>query len=196
MSGKVFLLGTLLGALALFAWETVSNAAIPWHMTTYRSFTDTTAVVQVIRANAPENGMYIDSRGVVAAVAFLPDLKDRTSLLGVMLARQFVLDIVVALVMLLALQRLPRATTSQYAVAGALVGLAVAAAVLVSDWNWYGFGASWALVNTIDRGIGFGILALVLGAVMNKWAPRERTDEWGGVKAPSLSTPRDSARVP
>lgn len=183
MNAKLLTLGTLAGALTLFAWETISNTAIPWHAATYRSFTDSNAVVQAIKAGAPENGMYIDIRGVVAAVSFTPDMRDKSTLVGPMIARQFALDVVVALVLLLALQRFPRASTGQYAFVFAVGALAVSASIFVSNWNWYGFGAGWTVVNLIDRTIGYGLMGLALGAAINKWSGRVTTDEWGGVKA-------------
>jgi hypothetical protein len=183
MNAKLLVLGTLAGALTLFAWETVSNAVIPWHEQTMRTFTDSNAAVQAIRANAPENGMYVDLRGVVAAVSFTPDMASKESLFGLMLARQFALDLVVALILLVAMSRLPRATNRQYAVGTGTIAFAVAASVLVSNWNWYGFGTAWTIVNVLDRTIGYALMGLALGAAVNKWSGRMRTDEWGGIRA-------------
>jgi hypothetical protein len=100
-----------------------------------------------------------------------------------MLSRQFALDVCVALILLLAMLRVPRASTTLYAIWAASAALAVSASVFVSDWNWYGFGAAWTIVNTLDRTIGYGLMGLALGAAINKWSGRVRTDEWGGVKA-------------
>jgi hypothetical protein len=183
MNAKLLVLGTLSGALALFAWETVSNTVIPWHTPTMRTFADSNAVVQAIKANAPENGLYVEMRGIVAAVSFSPDMKDRQSLIGLMLGRQLALDLVAAFLVLVVLARLPRATNTQYALWTGGIALAVAASAFVSNWNWYGFPAAFTLVNTIDRGIGYSIMGLALGAAINKWSGRVRTDEWGGVKA-------------
>jgi hypothetical protein len=115
MHPKHFTLAALAGALTLFGWETVSNAALPWHMATMRTFADSTAAVQAIRAHAPENGLYVDGRGVVAAVSFMPDMTDKSSLIGPMMGKQIVLDLAVAFVFLFGMTRLPRATTKQYA---------------------------------------------------------------------------------
>ena len=185
MNTRLLVLGTLAGALTLFAWESVSNTAIPWHSATMRSFRDSSAVVQAIKTNISANGMYVDARGVVAAVSLTPELKDKSGLLGLMLTRQFALDMVASFLVLLAMLRMPRATTSQYVIMTAALSLAVSASVLVSDWNWYGFGAAWTLVNTIDRTIGYVLMALVLAIAINRWSGRVRTDEWGGVRAPT-----------
>lgn len=200
MNAKRFILGTVAGALALFAWETISNTAIPWHQATVRQFTDSTAVLQAIRANAPANGMYVDARGVVAAVALGPDLASRESLLALMLGRQLALDLFVAAVVLALFTRLPRMPTRHHALVTGLAALAVATSVFASHWNWYGFGAAWTVVNIVDRTIGYALMGLVLGALSNKWTGRSTTDEWGGVRAtgsvPSRrTTPRSATQI-
>lgn len=128
-----------------------------------------------------------------------PAMTDKSALLGLMLGRQFALDLVVAFVVLMALLRLPRATTGQYVFGTAALALAVSASAFVSDWNWYGFGAAWTVVNTVDRVVGYGLLGLVLGAAINKWNGRVNTNEWSGVQAPTglpsaLSAPKPSSR--
>lgn len=199
MTARRFLLGTLAGAFTLFVWETLSNTVIPWHRATYSAFTDSAAVLQAVRANAPENGMYVDVRGVVAAVAIGPDMASRESLLGVMLGRQLALDLVVAAVLLALFTALPRMPVRQYAITAAAAALAVAASVLGSDWNWYGFGTGWTLVNIVDRAIGYALVGLVLGVLINKWTARTKTDEWGGVRASgsmsAKTTPRSAVRM-
>jgi hypothetical protein len=200
MKAKHFLVAALAGGLTLFGWETLSNTAIPWHDATIRAFSDSNAVVQAIRANAPENGVYVDIRGVVAAVSFTPDMVDRSTLVGPMIGRQLVLDIAIALVLLLALHRLPRATTRQYAWGFAVAALGVGASIFVSDWNWWGFSLSWMTINLVDRVIGYALLGLVLGGLLNRWSvARPTTDEWSGVKAPGglpsqLGSPTSGAR--
>jgi hypothetical protein len=177
-------LAALLGGLTLFGWETVSNTAIPWHDATIRSFTDSSAVVQAVKANAAGNGMYVDMRGVVAAVSFTPDLADRSTLVGSMIARQAALDIAIGFVLVMAFLRLPRASTKQYAWGSAVAALAVGASIFVSDWNWWGFSLPWSAINLVDRMIGYGLLGLVLGGLLNRWSPvRPTTDEWSGVQA-------------
>lgn len=199
MTAKRFMLGTLAGALTLFAWETISNTVIPWHQATYRAFTDSTAVLEVVRANAPGNGMYVDGRGVVAAVAIAPDMASRESLMGIMLARQLALDLVVAALLLALFTALPRLPVRQYAITAAVATCAIAASIFGSDWNWYGFGTGWTLVNIVDRVVGYALVGLVFGALINKWSARSRTDEWGGVRASGSTavktTPRSAVKM-
>lgn len=199
MTARRFILGTLAGALTLFAWETISNTVIPWHQATYRGFTDSTAVLQAVRANAPGNGMYMDGRGLIAAVAIAPDLGSREALLGLMLGRQLALDLVVAAVLLVVFAALPRMPLRQYVMTAAAAAFAIGVSVFGSDWNWYGFGTGWTLVNLVDRVVGYALTGLVLGALINKWTARTRTDEWGGVRAsgsmPAKTTPRSAVKM-
>lgn len=184
MNAKHLLLAGLAGGLTLFGWETISNTALPWHMATMRQFSDSNAVVQAIKANAPTNGVYVDLRGVIAAVSFTPDMADRSTLIGGMIGRQLVLDLAVAFILVLAFQRLPRATTRQYAWGCGVAALVVGASILVSNWNWYGFSVSWTVVNLIDRVIAYTLVGLVIGGLCNRWGTaRPTTDEWSGVKA-------------
>lgn len=165
-----------------------------------RSFTDSSAVVQSIRANAPGNGVYVDPRGVIAAVSLAPDMANRETLLGLMLGRQLLLNLAVAFIVLFVFQRLPPASIWQYAFGTAAMAFAVSASILVSNWNWYGFSVAWTVVNTIDRTIGYGLLGLVLGALVIRASGRSTTDEWNGVRASSgmpssMSAPRSSTRI-
>lgn len=183
MNARLFAVTLVAGALTLFAWETVSNAALPWHRMTMRTFPDSSAAVHAIRAHAPENGLYVDDRGVVAAVSFLPDMSSKASLLGPMMGRQVALDLLVAAVFLLAMARLPRASTMQYAGVFAVAAFAISASTAVSNWNWWGYPAAWTLVQVVDRTIGFALMGLVMGWLANRESARPITDEWGGVRA-------------
>lgn len=184
MNARLLSLGIVAGALTLFAWETLSNAALPWHRMTMRTFPDSTAAVTALRAQAPENGLYYDDRGVVAAVSFLPDMSSKAALLGPMLLRQIVLDLIVAAVFMLAMMRLPRATTAQYAGVFAVTAFAISASTYGSNWNWWGYPPAWTLVQIVDRTIGFALMGLVMGWLANRGGTqRAITDEWGGVRA-------------
>ena len=99
MNGRFLLTGTAAAALTLFAWQTVSNTAIPWHNATMRAFQNNDAAVRAIRAQTPENGVYFAPQGVLAAVSFTPDLADKTRAMGVMLVRQLLIDLAAGVVL-------------------------------------------------------------------------------------------------
>src|SRR4026207_328558 len=73
----------LLGGLVSFAWGAASHVSMLLPSLEPKAFADSTAVLQTIHANAPENGIYFDGRGLFAAVSFRPDLSQRfASLVG------------------------------------------------------------------------------------------------------------------
>src|SRR2546423_13028687 len=80
MRGKYLLYGTLAAGLTFFVWQTISNVAIPWHTATMSEFQNSAAAVQAIKAAAPTNGVYFANQGILAAVAFTPDMADKTKI--------------------------------------------------------------------------------------------------------------------
>ena len=183
MNAKLLVVGALAAGMTLFAWESVSNGALPWHMATMKTFSDSTAAVRAVRAHAPENGLYFDPRGILSVVSLTPDMADKSALMGPMMAKQVVLDVVVAFLFLIAMSKLPRLTTLQYGMTFAVATLGFSLSTFISNWNWWGFPAAWTAVQVVDRTIGFALMGLVLGSLLNRWSPKSNTDEWGGVKA-------------
>jgi hypothetical protein len=153
MHGRFLLVGTVVTAITLFAWQSISNTVIPWHEATMREFANNDAVVQAVRANAPENGVYVSSQGIVASVALTPNLIDRTTLVGQMLGTQFVIDLVVAFLLALVALRLRPTTMLGTATGLGIAGLAGSMLIEASNWNWYGFSVPWTAVNVIDHTI-------------------------------------------
>ena len=181
MRGRSLLVGTLVTALALFVWQSLSNTVIPWHTLAMKTFANDTAAVRAIHAAAPANGLYFSPRGVLMVTAFTPGLADKSAAMGAPLTRQLVLDVVAAFVLALVVARLvapaPLAT-------GTLLGLAGLGAGIIacmSNWNWYGYPAAFEVVNTIDLAIN-----LFIGGALLAWFARR------GARA---STPATDAGV-
>ncbi len=199
MKGKYLLYGTLAAAVTLFVWQAVSNAAIPWHQATVNSFKDNAAAVQAIRAQAPANGVYVAPEGIVLAQSLTPTLADKSKSMGTNLAKQFVIDLVAALVLCLALadQRVRRSARDVALRLGAL-GLAAGMIKEFSDWNWYGFGASYAFVNMVDLAIQFVIAGLVITWIRNRLMRGEAVavDPASGVRAQGTYQPPAEMRAP
>lgn len=99
------------------------------------------------------------------------------------LLRQLALDVLVAAIALLAMVRLPRGTTLQYATVFGVAGLALSLSTFGSQWNWWGFPWAWTAVQVMDRTIGFALMGFAMGFLANRDDPRRTTDEWGGVRA-------------
>ena len=56
---KQLVLGTVLGAIVLFAWSALAWMIIPWPGEPFRTFTNEQAVIDAIKANAPQSGNYL-----------------------------------------------------------------------------------------------------------------------------------------
>ena len=170
-NGRFLLIGTIVTAIALFAWQSLSNTVIPWHAATMREFANNDGVVQAIRASAPENGVYFSRQGILASVAMTPDLIDKTTLIGQMLGKQLIINLLVAFLMALVVLRLRPTSTVRAGTALAIAGLAGSALIELSNWNWYGFAASWSIVNVIDNTIQWFIAGFVLALLMRRLTP-------------------------
>jgi hypothetical protein len=163
MRGKYLLYGTLAAGLTLFVWQTISNVALPWHEATIKEFTNNDAVVQAVRAGAPENGMYYSHQGIIAAVSFTPDMADKSKApMTANLVKQVVIDLVAGLLLCLVVARTGVGRKRDTALTLALAGLAAGIIEEMSDWNWYGFSASYTIVNFIDLAIQFALAGIVI----------------------------------
>jgi hypothetical protein len=170
MRGKPFLIGVIVATIVLYAWQTVSHTVIPWHEATIHNFTNNDAVVQVIHANAPENGVYVSRQGILAAVSFTPAMADKTKGMGGMLGMQIVIDLVTVILLTVVVSRFALITVGS---TGATLGIAGIAAGIITEfsgWNWYGFSIPYAVVNTIDLAIGWWLVGIMLAWVYQRSA--------------------------
>lgn len=168
MTGKYLLYGTLAAGATLFAWQTVSNVVIPWHEATMTNFPDNGSIVTAVRANAPRNGVYYSPNGILAAVSMTPDLANKENAMGAMMGRQVAIDIVAALLLCVLVVRIGARTRGETALILALGGLVAGMIREFSDWNWYGFAGSYALVNTIDLTISLALAGFVIALIRDR----------------------------
>jgi hypothetical protein len=198
MSTRFLVVGTFVGAIVLFAWQTVSNAALPWHTATMTQFANDSATARTIRSAAPQNGVYFSNYGILAAVRITPTFSDLTAstAMGPMLAKQFGLDLVATVVLLLFLGRTPSEGAVRTGVTAALAALAVSAIIELSNAIWYGFTASYSLVNVVDQTIAFFLVGATLAALRVRMERVAPTEERPAVKAKGgLPTSGSGARV-
>ena len=89
-----------------------------------------------------------------------------------------------ALLLTLIVLRLPAGPALRAGVTLAATALAFGGIKELSDANWYGFSASYALVNTIDLTLQGLIAGLVLGALLNRMRRSDaRADGAAAVRA-------------
>ncbi len=160
----------LVGGVVSFGWGTVSHMALS--MEAPRSFADSNAVVQAVHANASENGIYFDGRGLFASVFFRDNnLSPRFESMTPYLLRQALVEIAVALVLAWVLLRLPLMTAFQTGILFGIVALAAGIEELVPLKIWYGFPKPAVAAEALDLIVGWFILGLVLGGLRRRMAP-------------------------
>ena len=162
--------GTLTAAIALFAWQMLSNTLLGWHEATLSTFAEPDIVVAAMNASAPESGMYYHERGIVAAVSMVPGVTDKSALMSGMLVRQIALNLVACFLLALVVAR-RRPGPLQAALLCGGVALAAGVVLELSNWNWYGFPLAYSLVNVLDAAINVALAGAILGWFVQRMRP-------------------------
>ena len=186
---KRLLLGTFFGALAVFLWNAFSWMVLPWHTLSLKSFTNETAVGEVLQANAPAAGLYLlpnphgsakEDRNYEAGVArmragpFLfgvvrPGTNNWS--MPVLLIGSFVTQAAAAFIItaLLLTTRLP----TYWGRVLFVVMVAAVAGVLghLPYYNWWEFPAGWTVSHIADLLVGWFLGGLVLAAIARATPP-------------------------
>lgn len=167
MKTRFLLLAALLGGLTIFFWGALSHTLLEMPGTLV-PLKDGTSVINAIRSQAPNNGVYYDPRGLLAVVSLRPDMADKSQAMGANLAVEFVTNCLNALLLAFLLLKSRARTTLACAWLGALAGLLAFTGISVSYWNWYGFSVGFALQDLGDTVIGWFLAGAVLGWLMKK----------------------------
>jgi len=186
MSSRLLVIGTLLGGIVLFAWQSLSHGLLGLPEKGMREFPGDSAgvVAHNIRAAAPTNGVYFSRFGVLAAVDISSDYTDKRKQFSSMMVKQLVLDFAVVLVLTLLVGRLASPSVVQTGLMYALLALVFAGLVFLSNGIWWNFPLAWNLGNVADQVIGFFLVGLTLGALERRFAePEIETAERPGVRA-------------
>ena len=194
MRSRFLVIGTLTGALVLFAWQTISHAAFGLPEKGLRPFpTDSMAVAaHGVRALAPQNGMYFSPYGVFAAVDISADYADKSTQFVSMMVKQFVLDLGVVLILALLLGRIGDESIVRTGATYSALALAYMGMIDVANGIWWNFAASWTLGNMADQVISFFLVGATLAALRRRLGePRTATAERPGVHAQGGLPPSD-----
>ena len=171
MKIRFVLTGTIAAAGAIFIWGIISHLILPWHEWTMTLFTNSEQVLETIRVNAEQNGIYYINEGVFTVVNLLPGLPDQTQMIGGNLALQFGTNLDVAFLLALAMLGINCRTILGRAGFTAMLGLAAGIAIHGAHWNWYGFTPAYTIVNTLDLAIAWFLAGLVLAVLARKMLP-------------------------
>jgi hypothetical protein len=168
MKLRFLLSAALLGGLVSFAWGSLAHGTGMLPSLEPKPFADSTAVLQTVKANAPENGIYFDGHGLFAVVSFRSDMGQKFESLLKPMLHQFLIEVGVALLLAWVLLRLPvwpaMGTGSLFAT------LAVAAGIeqLLPEANWYGFPIPTQLAELATLVVGWFLMGVVIGWLRNR----------------------------
>jgi len=195
MRSHFLVVGTLVGAVVLFAWLFASHAALGLPEKGLKPFPhDSVAAAKSIRAVAPQNGMYYSPYGVLAAVDISSDYAHKGSQFVSMMVKQFLLDIGVVLILALLMDRLAEQSVLRTGAIFGALALAFMGLIDVANHIWWGYAMPWTVGNLIDQVISFFILGVTLSALSRRFAePRIATAERQGVRVPSGFPPHDAS---
>jgi hypothetical protein len=173
MNARYYVAAALVGGIVSFAWGSMVHLLPVFPGAEPKAFADSNAVVEVIKANAPENGIYFEGRGVFAAVAFRPDMGPKFTSILPSLSIQLGIEIAVALLLAWVLLRLPPLTAFQTGTLLAIIGVAAAIEELLPMQLWYGFPRANTAFEAFGLIVGWFLLGLVLGALRNRMIPAQ-----------------------
>ncbi len=191
MKSRTLIVCTIVGAIVLFAYQSLSHALIPSEEPS-PSTTGSAAVAPVRRNPVLGSGFRFNAYGVFMGVAMKADTVDRSAMIGPMLTQQLGLNLIVVFFLCLLIGRMSSRKPVAVATASALAGLPAAAALSFPDGTLYGFTLRYALVNTVDMWLGFFATGLAIGAV---WRWLERTAPASSLADAAVSPPHSGAPV-
>jgi hypothetical protein len=171
VNAKFLLVATLVGGIALFVWGAVWHMALPFSNAGMHEFANNDLVVDVIGENAPQRGIYFSPQGIFAAVNIDPGLTDRTASMGPYMLVQLLTEFAVVFVLTILLFHSTFTTILGRAVYAGIVGLAGALTIHIAHWNWYSFPTSYTLSELANNVIGFFLVGLVVGWLMQRMSP-------------------------
>ncbi len=181
---KAILLGALSGAVIAFVWSCISWMVLPWYTSTFGSFKNPEVVAQVIRENAPEEGIYMlpnfcddpeyckrwegeYRRGPLMFSAITPGGKN-PNMTGNMVIHFITVFVASGLISVLLTMFRPNSTYRQRVAFSFVVGIIVAWLMVVPGWNWWNFSARFSFVEFFDviitwtlAGLGIAKFAVV-----------------------------------
>lgn len=189
---KRILLAGILGAIAMFAWTSVSHMVLPLGNVGIKEIPNEAAVLTAMNTSVgTANGLYMFPGMGLGDNPSMQQMRDampayekklasapsgiliyhppgRVDPMGPMLAIEFGKELGMTLLAaaLLAMTRLE--TYASKVGFFAVIGLIAAMATNVSYWNWYGFPGSYTLSYMFVEFMGFLLAGLAAAAVMGR----------------------------
>jgi hypothetical protein len=190
---KSLLLGTVLGGLTAFIWSSISWAVLTWHEKPMLPFQNEDDVAAVIASHSTQSGIYIlpgapSTEGMSADQKKAADTAQMAKmqkgpLMFAAIRRDgfpsFTRGLIIQLLSIFAAALLLTwmlLQTSGLSYAGrvmflAVAGLAASVIVDLPNWNWWGFSATYTLINLVDFTLTWMFAGFVIAKVAKPRVP-------------------------
>lgn len=179
----------LIGGLIVFIWSLFSWMIFPWHQTCLKKFNNESDVADVIRANAPEAGMYVlpntfayhdgstSQKDMTAGMQMLEKgpfmfASVKPQGIGKMTIGPFIISLIIQIIgafiatwMLLQAKNLPFKKQVGFVT---VFGLAVGILGYLPDWNWWGFSSGYVFAHIVDLVVGWFLAGFAIAKVLKK----------------------------
>jgi hypothetical protein len=199
--GKKLLAG-ILGGLAFFLWSFVAHDVLPMGKAGIKEIPNEQAVLDSMKANMPENGLYLlpglgvpegATRAQQAAAMEARMHKVETGPSGLLVyhpALQFsfgkalivelgtnILQVLLAVMLLSQTNLVSFAARWRFIT---LAGILAAISTNISYWNWYGFPGSYTVAYVCTVAMGFVFAGLIAAAIVKPGAAASTTAKAAG----------------
>lgn len=168
------ILFTLLAALAVFVWQGTSWVALPFHTGALLPVKDEAAVAAVLRANLPQDGMYMlpneaggaatiaerYAAGPVATIGYKAVGGQMMS--PEMFVRGIVLDIAVAAILVILIGMTDLRGYLPRLIFVSLIGLAMGLFTNLNNWIWMTQSLQYTVVDVLDTWVAWTLGGAVL----------------------------------
>jgi hypothetical protein len=184
MNIKRLFLASLAGAVVAFICSNISWMAFDWHFKDFRSFADPAPVVESIKNQTQDNGVYmlpnIDmkdhgdpekheewvagaAKGPFAFMIIRPN--GFKASMGAQMATMFLIQLITAFLITLLLTQTKIESLFNRAVFVSIVAVVGAMYSSLSGWNWWGFPTIMTIVTILDTEITWLIAGLAIGKI-------------------------------
>jgi hypothetical protein len=166
------IIAVLVAAVVLFFWGFISWAVLPWHNAVANKFTNEAQVIQALKENSPQAGIYYlpfaeEDHKPGQAAGFMNVLPNGFDMnMGKMMGMAIVGQVIAALLVVLLLCHTTGLSYWKRVGFITLTGLTIGYASHFPYWNWFGFSTSYVLVIIADTTIGWFLAGLVMAKLV------------------------------
>jgi len=183
MNAKTWIAGVV-GGIVLFIWGSIAHVATPLGSTGISSMPNEDAVMDAMRANITQPGLYffpgiVGNQDEAAMKAWeekakrgpngimVYQLRSEGALLPSLLITEAVSNIIVGLLAAIVLSQIAGSLAFRASMAG-LIALIGSVDIYGSYWNWYKFPTDYTLAQIVVLFIGYILMGATIAAIAKK----------------------------